>query len=598
MGILSGTVIAMTGTLRAEPNQIRKWVEANGGKWSPRVEPSVTHLIASKEAWARVTDPVMQAAELKIHTVSYDWLEDSLQGKRRLAEKKYRWDVIKETEKRRRELKKLGKLSDSKKFLEGCKKIMELTGSGTSKKLPPLRKPKPSKSFFFAETLNTQYVSAKDALMQIRAAREAAEAAEKAAKAAKKASASGIARAPIMIEDTSPALAVTSLMPKPPPSASSTKIALKPSTSPIPSKPSVNTSTTAKPQAKKTSLKDLYHYYLDSTGFEYKVTLARSNFAQNQITRYQISILESHTRPHTYCTFVQYTPPIGGAPGSTSNTSDANIRNPLLNFLRQGKNEQAPPIPNDNTEQPQISHQEATRLRALITPPQDLPIHPAEQARLHTLVTPPTPSPATPYKTLICPMNSPFAPAWRAFRHVFRDLTLLSWEERFDPSKLVQIARAKALNIEPYIYSRPNQGMPVGLSVQEAGMYQAHRGDVMVVKGDEDGYVRNEFKLPGMDEPLGTTGVVGARIWREKEEVRKAERVKREKEEERNKKEKEKMKVIKRKAYDGPLFNGATGRPVVNATMMKGGVVEKKEEGSAVWTRFPAKRKMFSRERY
>jgi hypothetical protein len=514
-----------------------------------------------------------------------------------LAERKYTWEAIKKDKKKKRQLKKLGAIADSKKFIEGCQKIKELTGSGMSTKLPSERKSKPSKSFFFTETINSQFVSAKDALMQRRAAREAAEAEEKAKKAAKKASASGTAQAPIMIDDGTPDPAVQSSMPTPSPSASPTKTTWKQSASHTISKPSVNTSI-AGPQAKKPSLKDLYHYYLDSTGFEYKVTVARSNFSRNQITRYQISILESHTRPHTYCTYVQYTPPIGPAPEATSYTSDANMRSPLLAFLHKGRTEQSKPALTITSDaQPHISQAEATRLRALITPPADLPIHPAEQARLHSLVTSPTPSPTTPYKTLICPMNSAFPPAWRAFRHVFRDLTLLSWEERFDPSKAIQTARAKTLNIEPYTYSRPSQSMPIGLSVQEAGMYQADRCDIMVIKGDaEDGYIRNAYGLPGINEPLGTTGVVGSRIWREHSEVRKAEREKREKEEERDRREKERLKEEKRKVYRGPLFNGPMGRARVEEVRDR--QVVKREEGAVVWTKLKVNRRiMYSRDR-
>jgi hypothetical protein len=71
MGVLSKLVIAATGTLPAEIGNIKKWVEANGGKWSPKVGPHVTHLVASKEAWNTVTDPIMKAAELEIFIVSY-----------------------------------------------------------------------------------------------------------------------------------------------------------------------------------------------------------------------------------------------------------------------------------------------------------------------------------------------------------------------------------------------------------------------------------------------------------------------------------------------------------------------------------------------
>ncbi|KAH7092097.1 hypothetical protein FB567DRAFT_576561 [Paraphoma chrysanthemicola] len=542
MGILSRLVIATTGALPAESNNIKKWVEANGGKWAPKVVENVTHLIASKEAWTRVTDPVMKAAELNIHIVSYDWLEDSLQGKRKLAEKKYTWEVIKKDKKRKRQLKKLGKLAD-----------------GTSVKLPRERKPKKSKSFFFAEQINTPFVSAKDDLLRRRAEREAKEAADKAAKAEKAAKkSSGSADVPIEIEDDTPDPNSSALLPTPPSSVSPARLASK-TASPAPSESASNTPTPAEPQAKTISLKDRYHYYLDSTGFEYKVTLARANPALNNITRYQLSILENHTTPHTYCTLVQYAPP-GGVPESTTSTPKsgntyASMRNPLLNFLKQ-------PDPTPAT-QPSTStpNQEATRLRTLITPA------PVANGK--------------PYKTLICPLDSPFAPAWRAFRHAFRDLTLLSWEERFDTAKTLQKVRAKALGVEPYTYSRPMEGMPVGLRVQEAGLYQAGVGSgeglELVVPGDaETGYTRNEFSLPGVDEVLGT-GLVGAAIKRDEDKIRAKEREEERKVQRVMDEEKKRVKEEKKRARRGfnkPLFNFQTGRAEPGAweRNMRGGM--------------------------
>jgi hypothetical protein len=552
MGVLSKLVIAVTGTLPADTAAIKKWVEANGGKWSARVNERVTHLIASKDAWKRATEPVVQAYELKIHVVSYDWLEDSLQGKRKLAEKKYTWDTIKQDRKKQRELKKLGVLADSKKFMAGCEKVKELTGSGTLK-LPRARKPKPSKGFFFTPTISTPFVSAKEDLMRRRAEREAAEAEEKAAKAAKKTPFAGTVQAPVEIEDEVPDPPDTSGLPSPPLSASSTNSALKKRASPASPTRIATGPSVSEAKAKIPSIKDLYHFYLDSAGFEYKITLARSNLYTNCIARYQISILESHTTPHTYCTHVQYTPPpVGVVPDSSTTTSDSNIRNPLLNFLRTSSQTK-----NDNTltTNGMPTPTEATRLRSLITPPQDLPIPATEQARLHSLITPSMPSPTTPFKTLICPMNSPFRPALRAFRHVFRDLTLLSWEERFD-TKILQTTRAQLLNIEPYLYAKPAPGMPHGLRPQEAGLHQGNSGETLILGDAEEGYVRNEWKLPGVDEVLGMYGVIGSKVWREKEVVRRREEEEREEEKERVRKEKAKAKARNRARYNQPICSG------------------------------------------
>ena len=45
--------------------------------------------------------------------VSYDWLEDSLQAKRKLAENKYTWARISAEKKKSRERKKVAKAYDS-----------------------------------------------------------------------------------------------------------------------------------------------------------------------------------------------------------------------------------------------------------------------------------------------------------------------------------------------------------------------------------------------------------------------------------------------------------------------------------------------------
>jgi len=556
MGVLSKTVIAITGTLTHEPSVIKKWVEANGGKWTARVVPNVTtHLLAAKDAWKRVTDPVMQAAELNIFIVSYDWLEDSLQGKRRLAEKKYTWEHIKADHKRRRQIKKLGTAADGKKFLDGCKKIKELTGSGTSKKLPLLRKLKPSKSHFFAPTINTPFESALDNLKRRRAEREATDTKAKAERAARQAvlKTSGTTQdAPIEIEDES---TTPNSLPTPPgflsPSSSQTTTATTPSPDSTP---------TVVPQAKKPVLKDLYHFYLDVTGFEYKITLARSNFASNNITRYQISILESHTTPHTYCTFIQYSPPQARPAEAPTDTSTiSNLRNPLLAFLKQASDETEQKTPTRPT-----ANQQPEAIRAA-QPTQTAKEAAAQEAAcLHALAKPPTPLPSTPYKRLIVPMGSPFDTAWRAFRHIFRDLTLLAWEERFDPNKRIQKSRAQILNIEPYSYAKPTPGLPVGLMPQESGLCSTSaNGDVVIMGDAESGYVRNEWDLPGLNEALGRQGVVGSAIWRDGEDVRRREDDRQRKVEEREEAERRRRGEGKKKRVDyrAPLFNCATGRP-------------------------------------
>jgi hypothetical protein len=558
MGILTGFTITAIGTFSVEHSSIKKWVEANGGRYSKEGQRGITHLIASKEAWNKGLNTVIKASESGAWVVSYDWLEDSLQRKRKLAEKKYTWEILKREKKRSRQLKKLGAVADGKKFREGCEQITELTGSGTSKKLPKERAPKRSKSFFFAEAINTPFVSATDALKQRRAEREAAEAAEKAAKAAKKAakSSSGTEQTPMVIDDHAPSSAQSSSVP-----AAAAKTVSEQSKLPTPPASAAASPTKNEPQAKK-SLKDLYHFYLDSTGFEYKIVVVRSNFAINSIARYQLSILESNAKPHRYCTLAVYTPPAGSIPDTATFAPGVNLRNPLLNFLRtadDSANEASPSTPN-NPDAPRLRSPTQQQV------PDSLSDHP-EAARLTALITPPTPCATDPYKALICPMNSSFLDAWRAFRHAFRDLTLLTWEERFEPARTIQKARALALSIEPFAYAKPTPGMPVGTYPQQTGLYQARAdGTFDIVMGAAaDGYTRNAYGLPATDEPLGKTGFVGAAIQRDIDERERKEEAVRKKIEESERKKKGVVKEAKRVNYNKPLFVGPLGRPVRDA---------------------------------
>ncbi|KXG49135.1 uncharacterized protein PGRI_030050 [Penicillium griseofulvum] len=59
--------------------KIPQWIRANGGQFSRDVNPRVTHLIATKEAFKSNAVPVQTAKKNStIKIVSYDWLEDSL----------------------------------------------------------------------------------------------------------------------------------------------------------------------------------------------------------------------------------------------------------------------------------------------------------------------------------------------------------------------------------------------------------------------------------------------------------------------------------------------------------------------------------------
>jgi len=469
MGVLDKLTIAVTGTHPHDTKQIRSWIEKNGGKFSAGIKKNVTHLVASKETYKACNDAVRQAIDLGIDVVSYDWFDDSLQARRKLSTRKYKWQVLTKDKRTRKELKRLGKIADGKKFRDGCARIKELTGSGTSKSTSVGPNPRKSKSFFFASTSTvvppTPFVSAKEDLLRRRAEREVAVADGKEASGD-----DGVNET----EDHS-RTPVTSFPSPSTPSSTSLKKPKSQSSSPTDSSPIVEA------PAKLTHWKDSYHYYQDQTGFDYKIVLVRSDFTSASFAQYHIGLLESHAKPHTYWTIAQYKPA-------------AATKSSLPPPVQAADNHQQTP---NHTQHP---YPEASRLISLITPP--LPTHSA------------------PYKTSLCPPTSTFPVAFTAFRHAFRDLTLLSWEERFDCQKKVQKARAVLLNTEPFVYGRPKQGMPTGLFPQEKGMLV---GDVrgVEVRGDvEDGYVRGCSGLPGMWCRLGRNGAVGSAVCADAEDAK------------------------------------------------------------------------------
>ncbi|KAF1924109.1 uncharacterized protein M421DRAFT_16948, partial [Didymella exigua CBS 183.55] len=398
MGTLKNLVIAVTGTFEHDVTKIKKWIDANGGRFSPTVHRGVTHLITGKDAWKQAWDTVQAANKLRVFVVTFEWLEDSLHRRRALAETQYTWEHIARQKKRDRQMTKLGPRMSTKQFNDGCEEIKKTMGLGTSKSRRPrvvARKPKKPTSILTAD-MHVSFLSAADDLTRRREEREAAKAKKKAE------------------EEAATKQSSTSIVDNVSSPASANFHALR-TTSFLHASPAPGV------QAKIPALKDLYHYYLDTTGFEYKIVLTRCNLRANEITRYRLRILESHTKPHVYCTFIEYFPP------SVGNTAGSGIH----------------------------THPEADRLRALLAPPSAAPtLPPATRA----------------YKSLIVPMSSDFATAWRAFRHAFRDLTLLSCEERFDLSKTLYKTRAAHFSIEPFVYVRPKHGLPLGQRTQQIGL--------------------------------------------------------------------------------------------------------------------------------
>jgi hypothetical protein len=114
MGILKNLTITSAGALAFPPAQLKKWTEAHSGRWVSVPGPGTTHVIASKDAWKKKTDTVRAALDAGAWVVSYDWLEDSLQRGRRLAEKRYEWTFLRQQRKMRREMARLGEIHDGR----------------------------------------------------------------------------------------------------------------------------------------------------------------------------------------------------------------------------------------------------------------------------------------------------------------------------------------------------------------------------------------------------------------------------------------------------------------------------------------------------
>ncbi|CAG8205493.1 unnamed protein product [Penicillium salamii] len=98
--------------------KIPQWIRANGGQFSRDINPMVTHLIATEEAYKDNVSLVKDAKQSgKAKIVSYDWLEDSLQaaGRRPKRESPYLLQNLTKPTKTRVEAKKLGSNRVTKK---------------------------------------------------------------------------------------------------------------------------------------------------------------------------------------------------------------------------------------------------------------------------------------------------------------------------------------------------------------------------------------------------------------------------------------------------------------------------------------------------
>ncbi|KAJ4305563.1 hypothetical protein N0V90_001094 [Kalmusia sp. IMI 367209] len=539
MAPLKNLVISAAGDVgpRKGTDQLKKWVENNGGRWTPRVGEGVTHLICSKDTYKKNSGPVQQAKKLGAFIVSFDWLEDSLQRRRRLAERKYTWEVQRTQRRNAKQMKRLGPQADAKKFNMGCDLAMKDIGSGTSSK------PSSRSSGFFASAL--------DDLRKKREAREAekdkqrgvtnalgleervADVADQdsilSPQTAKRRPASrptpSVAKSPPQQETqneeeslsmepadgTSPLSLATDSAPTPsifPPCLNYTLPSSSSHTPPPPPRtlftPSTSTPAPSKPAEAK--LTDLYHIYLDPTGFEYKLLLLRSNPHLNTFARYDLRLYESHTKPHPQICTPSYLTLL-----------------PLLQPL------------------PRHTEKKNKATRPTLKPPKKPSASAPSSHRPRPQNANPTRRPS--------PHPTPLRPSFRAFRHAFRDLTLLSWHERLDAP--LQRLRAQAFAIEPFIWRRPAAGLPTGAMPTLA---------VGASVDAAEAYARNAWGLPGLDEVLGEGGI-GSALVREADDARRRAEENRVKEEAAFKAQLGIGSKPRRFNYNRPLFNTASGPP-------------------------------------
>ena len=163
-------------------------------------------------------------------------------------------------------------------------------------------------------------------------------------------------------------------------------------------------------QLRPGKMSDMYHVYMDETGFEYDMRLFRIQMAQNVNTRYSLRLFESHWRPHAYCTFFEYIPP----------------------FVQT-----AVTVNSAQSQRAQIELATSRTLDPLIRP--------------------------GPHKGLLAPKNSSFEAAFRVFRQAFQELTLRTWEERFTLTHDELRRRTMLKGLQPFIPFGPKSGCPMGM---------------------------------------------------------------------------------------------------------------------------------------
>lgn len=313
----------------------------------------------------------------------------------------------------------------------------------------------------------------------------------------------------------------------------------------------------ASPAPRAERLTDNYHIYLDTTGFEYKINLFRINMPRNAIGRYSLRLFESHTKPHVYCTFIQYIPaPEKPAAEAEGNRKAANGVPILVGGWKDPKTEQGKSWGKAGTGRA-TAKGKGKNTNGIKTSAKPNNNNNSIDSKLLTILgptssttKPPATAPPKPtYKSLLAPLNSDFPTAFDAFISAFYELTFLPWHLRLHPSaREIQKCNAGTAKLEPFLYKPPEPGLPAGL-VPELPL---------AMEPFESEGVRR-FRLPGMEVRLSGEYSLGAEILREEnarlEAVRREEERRREKEKERVRREKEAKGKVRRERVR-PFFGG------------------------------------------
>lgn len=188
-------------------------------------------------------------------------------------------------------------------------------------------------------------------------------------------------------------------------------------------------------------------------------------------------------------------------------------------------------------------------------------------ARAMSLLQPPSPfvapDPTQTYRALLSPINSDYATAFGTFRKAFAELTLLTWEERLDsPDRALQKMRAREKGLEPFVWKRPDAGLPVGempgLGAFSIGVGMGPHMDMAgQTMGAESGSLG--IVLPAINVPLAyDSGTLGSSMHREAAATQKQQAAA---EKEKEAKKQVTLKINQQNSRNQPLFNGVQGRP-------------------------------------